>query len=180
MNRINKWQSTGTLAAECHNDATSKLTKWLTLACKWLTDSHDWLVEPNNPGLKKRRKKKRRKQETIINSVDFFFGDRVTATGFQGNLGATVISAGLSEWQALAIELCLTFVLVLVYLTTMDDHRRALPASIGPGPLTLGLSYAACSFVAVTIHFHHWLIWVAFFFLSFFLSFSLFPPLEMF
>ena len=77
---------------------------------------------------------------------------RVTSNGHQGNLGATVISAGLSEWQALGIELSLTFVLVLVYLTTMDDHRKTLSASIGPGPLTFGLTYTACSFVAVRLH----------------------------
>ena len=32
----------------------------------------------------------------------------------------------------------------------MDDHRRGLSASIGPGPITLGLTYTACSFVAVS------------------------------
>lgn len=32
----------------------------------------------------------------------------------------------------------------------MDDNRRILPAAIGPGPLTLGLTYTACSFVAVS------------------------------
>jgi len=76
----------------------------------------------------------------------------VTRSGYQGNLGATVISSGLSEWQALAIELSLSFVIVLVYLTAMDDQRTVLPASIGPGPLTLGLTYAACSFVAVIFY----------------------------
>jgi hypothetical protein len=81
-------------------------------------------------------------------SVNLFF--RVSASGHQGTLGATVISAGLSEWQALGIELCLSFILTLVYLTTMDDHRRTLPASIGPGPLTYGLAYAACSSMAVS------------------------------
>jgi len=33
----------------------------------------------------------------------------------------------------------------------MDDHRRILPAAIGPGPLTIGLTYTACSFVAVSL-----------------------------
>ncbi|KZS00362.1 Neurogenic protein big brain, partial [Daphnia magna] len=74
----------------------------------------------------------------------------VTSPGHQGYLGATIVSTGLSDWQALGIELCLTFVITLVYLTTMDDHRRGLSASIGPGPLTLGLTYTACSFVAVS------------------------------
>jgi len=46
----------------------------------------------------------------------FVFLFRVTRTGDQGNLGATIISAGLTEWQGLGIELCLTFVIVLVYL----------------------------------------------------------------
>lgn len=73
----------------------------------------------------------------------------VTSPGHQGYLGATIVSTGLSDWQALGIELCLTFVITLVYLTTMDDHRRGLSASIGPGPLTLGLTYTACSFVAL-------------------------------
>lgn len=41
---------------------------------------------------------------------------RVTSPGHQGYLGATVVSQGLSDWQALGIELCLTFVITLVYL----------------------------------------------------------------
>ncbi|XP_046637937.1 neurogenic protein big brain-like [Daphnia pulicaria] len=73
----------------------------------------------------------------------------VTSPGHQGYLGATIVSTGLTDWQALGIELCLTFVITLVYLTTMDDHRRGLSASIGPGPITLGLTYTACSFVAL-------------------------------
>ena len=88
--------------------------------------------------------------EIICSKSVNLFSFRVSASGHQGTLGATVISAGLSEWQALGIELCLSFILTLVYLTTMDDHRRTLPASIGPGPLTYGLAYAACSSMAVS------------------------------
>ena len=40
----------------------------------------------------------------------------VTSPGHQGYLGATIVSTGLSDWQALGIELCLTFVITLVYL----------------------------------------------------------------
>lgn len=46
----------------------------------------------------------------------FFSIYRVTSPGHQGYLGATVVSTGLSDWQALGIELCLTFVITLVYL----------------------------------------------------------------
>lgn len=46
----------------------------------------------------------------------FFYFIRVTSPGHQGYLGATIVSTGLSDWQALGIELCLTFVITLVYL----------------------------------------------------------------
>ena len=45
-----------------------------------------------------------------------FFFCRVTSPGHQGYLGATIVSNSLSDWQALGIELCLTFVITLVYL----------------------------------------------------------------
>jgi hypothetical protein len=40
----------------------------------------------------------------------------VTSPGHQGYLGATIVSTGLTDWQTLGIELCLTFVITLIYL----------------------------------------------------------------
>ncbi len=58
----------------------------------------------------------------------FVFLFRVTRTGDQGNLGATIISAGLTEWQGLGIELCLTFVIVF---SLLGNLKRKLFLKLG-------------------------------------------------
>ncbi len=58
-------------------------------------------------------------ESNIRNFFSSFF--RVTSPGHQGYLGATIVSNGLSDWQALGIELCLTFVITLVYLVKITN-----------------------------------------------------------
>lgn len=59
------------------------------------------------------------KSISIVLTKEFYiylFQFRVTTPGHQGYLGATVVTPTLSDWQALGIELCMTFVITLVYL----------------------------------------------------------------
>lgn len=56
---------------------------------------------------------KEKKGNLCMSFLSFF---SVTSPGHQGYLGATIVSTGLTDWQALGIELCLTFVITLVYL----------------------------------------------------------------
>ncbi|EFX67431.1 hypothetical protein DAPPUDRAFT_261674 [Daphnia pulex] len=54
----------------------------------------------------------------------------VTSPGHQGYLGATIVSTGLTDWQALSIELCLTFVITLVYLIAFDDSQVTIMTTL--------------------------------------------------
>ena len=62
-------------------------------------------------------------------------------------VGVTNLSPNVSEGQGFAIELLITFVLVITVFATCDGSRSDLA---GSGPLAIGLSVAMChlSFVS--------------------------------
>jgi hypothetical protein len=67
----------------------------------------------------------------------------VTSPGHQGYLGATIVSTGLTDWQALGIELCLTFVITLVYLVItifLSETKKLLEITISWSSLLMSIS----------------------------------------
>ena len=63
----------------------------------------------------------------------------------RGLLGATVLGNDISASRGAVIELAITFVLVLVYFASTDEHRQHDKGSI---PLTIGIAVTACHLFA--------------------------------
>lgn len=61
----------------------------------------------------------------------------ITPTAVSNNVGPTTPGAGVEDWQAFLMEVCLTFQLVLVIFSTVDG-KRASPG--GSGPLAIGIA----------------------------------------
>ncbi|XP_025833716.1 neurogenic protein big brain [Agrilus planipennis] len=79
-----------------------------------------------------------------VAGVAFLYG--VTVPGYQGNLKAAVQhTASAAAWERFGVELILTFLIVLTYLMSIDSYNKYM----GSTSLTIGASYAACSFVSM-------------------------------
>lgn len=73
----------------------------------------------------------------------------VTVPGYQGNLQAAISdSSALGAWERLAVELILTFVVVLAYFMSIHSYK----SFFGSSSLAIGAAYTACSFVSVSKH----------------------------
>lgn len=74
----------------------------------------------------------------------------ITPTAVSNNVGPTTPGAGVEDWQAFLMEVCLTFQLVLVIFSTVDG-KRASPG--GSGPLAIGIAVLVAHLGAVSIMF---------------------------
>ncbi|XP_015913513.1 aquaporin AQPAe.a-like [Parasteatoda tepidariorum] len=70
----------------------------------------------------------------------------VTPQAQVGALGSTLINPEITAFQGLAVEFCITFVLVFTVFAACDDHRLDVQGSI---PLAIGLSITACHCFAI-------------------------------
>lgn len=70
----------------------------------------------------------------------------VTPEESVGSLGATNVSEKLSSVEGFAVELILTFVLVLVVQSVCDERRKDIK---GSAPLAIGLAITACHIAGI-------------------------------
>lgn len=66
--------------------------------------------------------------------------------GYQGNLQSAISdNSALGAWERLTVELILTFVVVLTFMS-VHDHK----SFYGSSAMAIGAAYTACSFVSVS------------------------------
>ncbi|CAH2014649.1 unnamed protein product [Acanthoscelides obtectus] len=78
-----------------------------------------------------------------IAGAAFVYG--VTAPMYLGNPSAIIINNTNTPWDKFGKEFILTFVVVFSYFISMDTYRKW----VGTSSLTIGSTYAACSFVSM-------------------------------
>ncbi|XP_035221956.1 aquaporin-5-like isoform X2 [Stegodyphus dumicola] len=69
----------------------------------------------------------------------------MSGIGHRENLGCTVVTEYLSTWQAMGLELVLTFIVAFTMCATADPNRK----SLGSDALAVGLAYLVCSLIAL-------------------------------
>jgi len=74
----------------------------------------------------------------------------VSVAGSNDSLGTPMPASGVTSQQVFAIELCITFVLVITVFATCDSLRSGIG---GSGPLAIGLSLTMCHLWAVSTRF---------------------------
>lgn len=72
---------------------------------------------------------------------------RVSVTGHSGSLGVIQGHDALTDWQLFAIELTLSFMVVMCVFATFDPNRK----SLGSDSLAIGLAYLAATFLGVSV-----------------------------
>ncbi|XP_041455636.1 aquaporin-2-like isoform X2 [Lytechinus variegatus] len=70
----------------------------------------------------------------------------ITPADINNALGATTPGTDVTEWQALLMELVITYQLVLVIFATIDKRR---PSSGGSGPLAIGIAVLVAHLCAI-------------------------------
>ena len=71
----------------------------------------------------------------------------ITPTHAHGVLGVNTLNPDVTPWHGFAMEVVVTFVLVLTVFSTGDTARTDMK---GSGPLAVGLSVTLCNLVAVS------------------------------
>lgn len=70
----------------------------------------------------------------------------VSPTKKRGSLGSVSLGEGVSQYQGFAVEMILTFILMLTILAATDPNRE--DKTFGPA-LSIGLAVSVCHFVGV-------------------------------